>query len=128
MPNKLLVITEFRPKGPPSPTGWFHLPPFWAQLPKNKNQSDQFIRAAWYNIDLNTWHPEILDTPSCVEYTDAETFKIEFKIPSPRPIVMFDHDHPEYLERLEYCCDNNITVTVETITVNPYWEHVPPKP
>jgi hypothetical protein len=119
VPNKLLIIKETKQT---EHALEIFAPKFWHQLPQNKNQKDQSIRAAWYNIDLDSWNPGILDVPSSTgDLVGVNTYQIEFKVPSPRPIVMFDHDHPEYLKRLEYCKEVGITVSTTEITVDSYW-------
>ena len=122
MPNKLLVITEtkhsdYTTVGPESMS-----PKFWHQLPRNKTHTDQKIRAAWYNIDLDTWNPSILTgPPNSGQLVGTHSYQIIYKIPSPRPIVMFEQDHPEYLKRQQYCLEVNITITTELINVDGNW-------
>jgi hypothetical protein len=126
MANKLLVITEI--KHPEHVTKgrdpWS--PKFWHQLPQNKTQADHAIRAAWYNIDLESWDPGLLDVASAVDQLiGVDTYQIEFKVPSPRPVVMFDYDHPEYLKRLEYCKEVGITISITEVPVDGRWIKVP---
>lgn len=125
MSNKLLVITEIKHPADAKRGNGYHsnTPKFWHQLPQNKIQKDQNIRTAWYNIDLDTWDPGILDVPPTNGgiLIGTDTYQMAFKIPSPKPIVMFDYDHPEYLKRLEYCREVNITITIEEIPVDGHW-------
>jgi hypothetical protein len=126
MANKLLVVSEIKQHSDrPLNNFWSTAPKFWHQLPANKTQTDQLIRSAWYNIDLESWDPQLInETPDISHIISLSTFQIEFKIPSPRPIVMFSYDHPEYLKRLEYCRDNNITITIEEVAVDGQWNRV----
>jgi hypothetical protein len=122
MANKLLVISEVKNLSHTPEKQHFLAPRFWHQLPQNKNQNDQLIRAAWYNIDLESWDPQLVDEPpSTAEIIGIDTYCIAFKVPSPKPIVMFDYDHPEYLKRLEYCREVDINITIKEVPVDGRW-------
>lgn len=125
MPNKLLVIEETFKKSAEHAGLRNVLAKFWDQLPQNRFEKDQAVRAGWYNIDLESWNPKLAD-----ENIDAVTterigywlYRITIKIPTNRPIVYFTHEHPQYLERLEYNKANGISVETKEIVVNGNWE------